>query len=162
MIKNKLIKSSCLLILFIIPLIIFALTGADCNKVVSGGNENIKPVLGTWKLYKQSGALCDVCPNETVQFFLDGAVWNTCPGAAVVMSRFNVLYGQIVYVDGGPTYNFTIGTDSVGNKNLEMDGVNVSRHLWYKFISSNDNNPPANQNGNKCPDCVNSSIFNKK
>ena len=149
------------IILLLFFIFIFAFAGTQCDKVVSGGKENLKPFLGKWRLYKQFGAFCDVCPNEIVQFFYDNSVWNTCPNSAIIASRYNVVIDQLIYVDNGPTYNYTFGTDSLGQRSLELVGVNVSRHLWYVFVSDNENIPILPENNNESQDFINSSVFKK-
>jgi len=107
-------------------LIFIMITGSDCENLI---NNNVVPqeILGNWKLIEQTGALQDICPNETVFFEASGNATLTCPNSNSIVRNYTVSNSILTYSQSGVSYSLSFP----GSDTLLMNGQNVSRSLLY-------------------------------
>jgi len=127
--------------------------GAECNKIINGGNGNLTDVVGNWILHSESGNLVDVCRDETIEFKTTGYADLTCPGSTPVTRKFTIQNNDLVWLDNNLTYTYQV-YNSGGNKVLDLTGQGVGRHLIYYSTSAMSPKVPVKE---KCNDCSNSS-----
>lgn len=126
--KNK-HKIKWVLILFIF--ISFSFLSADCEKVLVNNTNIPQEMVGNWLLIEQTGALQDICADETVTFESNGIATLTCPGSGSITRDFNVENNVLNYTETSISYNIEISTD---NQFLSLYGIDVSRNLTYQKI----------------------------
>lgn len=134
----------------IIPIVILTILtayGSNCDTSSSnGGNTVPQEILGNWKLIEQTGALQDICPNETVLFESSGNATLTCPNSNSITRTFTVSNNVLTYTQSGVSYGLQI----LNSGNLYLTGQNVSRNLEYQKITdsviniSPDSKPGSN------------------
>lgn len=122
-------------ILLFSVLIALPMTGSDCEKaLVSNGNVP-QQMVGNWKLVEQTGALFDICSDETINFQVNGVAVLTCPNSNSISRDFRVENDVLTYSQTSVAY--TIQT--LTNDSLYLLGQNVSRNLRYlKIITYNE------------------------
>lgn len=116
--------------------------------VISGSNcensteNNVIPqeILGNWKLIEQTGALQDICPNETVVYESSGIATLTCPNLNAITRNYNVSNSILTYTQSGIAYGLQILSDG----NLYLTGQNVSRNLLYQKVTDSVINDDLN------------------
>ncbi len=120
--------------LLLFSFIALPLTGSDCEKaLVSNGNVP-QQMLGNWKLVEQTGALIDICADETINFQVNGVAILTCPNSNSISRDFRVENDALTYTQ--TTVVYTIQT--LTNDSLYLLGQNVSRNLRYLKIITDD------------------------
>lgn len=127
--KNKFKYSSYLLI------VLFGLFNSGCNLLTDPGSTNPADLIGAWELYKQTGALQDVCPNEVLTLSADGTARLQCPNQQEITRNYNAVNGVLTYTQTGISFDFYVVTKST-SITLELYGKNVSRNLFYNKITS--------------------------
>ncbi|MDZ4710876.1 MAG: hypothetical protein SGI89_00960 [bacterium] len=129
-------KHKLLQVLIGLILISITITGSNCEKILTGSGEIPTEMIGNWKLVEQTGALQDICENETVNFRSTGLADLTCPGSTTISRNFTIQNTELTYTESSISYDFEFG-DS--NNSLIFYGKNVSRNLKYQKIPVADN-----------------------
>ena len=141
--KNKNMKNNYRLFLFkMYSVSIFAflvISGSNCENTT---DSNVIPqeILGNWKLIEQTGALQDICPNETVVFDASGVATLTCPNSNSITRNYGVSNSVLTYTQSGVAYGLQIQQ----NGNLYLTGQNVSRNLLYQKVTDSVVNTDLN------------------
>jgi hypothetical protein len=137
--------------------VLFGIFNAGCNLLNDPGSTSAADLIGTWELYKQTGALQDVCPNEILKLSADGTAKLQCPNQQEITRNYTAVNGVLTYTQTGVSFDFYVLTKSTSTT-LELYGKNVSRNLFYnKVIStqtkrgsgSGDNNFNSSENENQ-------------
>jgi len=128
-------------------LISLSLTGTDCEKALTGGSGSVpQEMLGNWKLVEQTGALIDICADETINFQSTGVAILTCPNSNPISRDFTVQNSVLTYTETSVAYSI----QTLTNDSLYLIGQNVSRNLRYLKIIADDavlkSDIPANLN----------------
>jgi len=118
--------------IFIISVTIF---NAGCNLITEPGSTNPSDLIGTWQLYKQTGALQDVCPDEILRLSSDGTAKLQCPGQQEITRNYSASNGVLTYTQTGVSFDFFVVTNS-STVTLELYGKNISRNLFYNKTDS--------------------------
>ncbi len=126
---NRIFKFFLISILIALPL-----TGSDCEKALVNNGNVPQQMLGNWKLVEQTGALIDICADETINFQVNGIAILTCPNSNSISRDFRVENDVLTYTQTSVAY--TIQT--LTNDSLYLLGQNVSRNLRYLKIITND------------------------
>lgn len=126
-------------------------SGSECNELT-----NQQPVpdalVGNWKLSLQTGALQDICPDETVNFQSSGIALLTCPNSQQVSREYSVSNNILNYTQTSIAYDVVFSNNQ---QTLELNGRNVSRNLTYirqsaaDAIFSNSNSAVSNHSSEK-------------
>ena len=126
----------------VIILVCMTAFGSDCeNSSNSNGNTIPQEILGNWKLIEQTGALQDICPNETVVYESSGIATLTCPNANSITRNFSVSNNVLTYTQSGISYGLQI----LDNGNLYLTGQSVSRNLLYQKVTDSVINNSINK-----------------
>lgn len=115
-------------------LIFLTTTGGDCEKILSGGNVPSE-MVGNWKLTEQTGALQDICPDETINFQSSGVAVLTCPNSTSVNRNFSVSNNVLTYTETSVSYQIQFLN---GNTDIQLYGQNISRNLKYHKVVTAD------------------------
>lgn len=126
-------------ILIALILISLSLSGSDCEKLIQNNEVIPQDLAGNWKLSEQTGALQDICPNETVNFQLNGVAQLTCPNSQTITRNFTVQDNSLKYTQTSVSYKI----QTLNNDTLYLLGQNVSRNLIYLKISADEMNVPG-------------------
>lgn len=118
----------------ILTLLIFSSTIVSCSLFQEQGSTNPSDLIGSWELYKQTGALQDVCPQERITFKIDSTATLQCPNKPVITRHYTAKKGVLVYKETGISFDFYIFSTSSETR-LELYGKNVSRNLFYYKIN---------------------------
>lgn len=111
------------------------LTGGDCAKVLEGVNGNVPAeMVGNWKLIEQTGALIDICADETINFQSTGIAILKCPNSESISRDFRVENNTLTYTQTSVAYTI----ETLTNDSLSLLGQNVSRNLRYLKIIADD------------------------
>lgn len=138
--KSLYIKKYRILITLI--LISLSFSGSDCEKILQNNESIPQELAGNWKLAEQTGALLDICPDETVNFQLTGVAQLTCPNSTTITRNFTVQDNSLKYTQSAVSYKIqTLNSDT-----LYLLGQNVSRNLRYLKISADEMNVPGDAN----------------
>ncbi len=127
-------KIELLRFLILLILISFAVTAGDCEKILDGGSIPSE-LVGNWVLIEQTGALQDICADETINFQSSGIAQLTCPNSGTRSRNFSVQNNILTYTETDVSYDIEFI-----NNNLNLYGRNVSRNLKYQRIIT-DNIP---------------------
>ncbi len=140
--KDKSMKGRVCLLLSAAALMYMMFSGSDCNELI---NQQSVPesLVGNWKLTLQTGALQDVCPEETANFQTSGTAVLTCPNSTSVSRSYSVSNNVLTYTETSISYDVVFSNN---NQTLELKGKNVSRNLTYTKQSSD---APAVSSGNE-------------
>jgi len=120
--------------LLLFSFIAISLTGSDCEKILENNGNVPQQMLGNWKLVEQTGALIDICADETINFQVNGVAILTCPNSNSISRDFRVENDALTYTQ--TTVVYTIQT--LTNDSLYLLGQNVSRNLRYLKIITDD------------------------
>ncbi|MEO8209884.1 MAG: hypothetical protein ABI840_04955 [bacterium] len=124
-------------ILLLIVVISLSLTGGDCEKVLQNNNSVVPgDIVGDWKLIEQTGALQDICDDETVNFGATGIAHLTCPNTTSITRIYTIDSNKLSYTQTSISYNFEFSQDLL---TLYMYGIGVSRNLKYQKIITGNN-----------------------
>ncbi len=135
--SQKLLRAvNYLLILFFCSLSILS-----CNLLQENGSTNPDDLIGSWELYKQTGALQDVCPQEHITFRIDSTAILQCPNKPAITRHYSAKNGVLVYKETGISFDFYIFS-TTSETRLELYGKNVSRNLFYYKINLVNLNEP--------------------
>ncbi|MBS1551210.1 MAG: hypothetical protein JST15_03960 [Bacteroidetes bacterium] len=126
-------------ILIALILISLSLSGSDCEKLIQNNEVIPQDLAGNWKLSEQTGALQDICPNETVNFQLNGVAQLTCPNSQTISRYYTVQDNSLKYTQTSVSYKI----QTLNNDTLYLLGQNVSRNLIYLKISADEMNVPG-------------------
>jgi hypothetical protein len=127
---NKKIKYSVYLLIAL-----FGIINSGCNLVNDPGSTNAADLIGVWELYKQTGALQDVCPNEILKLSSDGTAKLQCPNQTEISRNYTAVNGVLTYTQTGVSFDFYVVTKT-STTTLELYGKNVSRNLFYNKVIS--------------------------
>ncbi len=141
-------------ILIALILISLSFSGSDCEKLIQNNEVIPQELAGNWKLSEQSGALQDICPNETVNYQLTGVAQLTCPNSQTITRNYTVQDNTLKYTQTSVSYKI----QTLNNDTLYLLGQNVSRNLIYLKISADEMNVPGSSNN----DSFNSSEIKAK
>lgn len=125
-------------------LIFLSISGSECEKILQENGTIPQEIAGNWKLSLQTGALQDICQNETVNFQLTGVAQLTCPNSATITRNFTVLNNSLQYTQTSVSYKI----QTLNNDTLYLLGQNVSRNLLYLKISADEMNVPGDAKTN--------------
>ncbi|MBN1633437.1 MAG: hypothetical protein JW917_04650 [Ignavibacteria bacterium] len=114
---------------------LFCIFNSGCNLLTDPGSTNAADLIGVWELYKQTGALQDVCPNEILKLSSDGVAKLQCPNQTEIIRNYTAVNGVLTYTQTGVSFDFYVVTKA-STPTLELYGKNVSRNLFYNKISS--------------------------
>lgn len=128
------------LIIFL-ALMSLSLMGGDCAKILENTGTVPSEMVGNWKLVLQTGALQDICPEETINFQATGVAILTCPNSTAVERNFTVQNSIVTYAQSSVQYKVEFSNN---NNTLELYGINVSRNLFYNKIIT-DNIPESSE-----------------
>jgi hypothetical protein len=120
------------LVLFVFS--IFFISGCD-SSALNSGNTNPADLLGEWQLFKQTGALQDVCSGEVLKLLNDGVAKLQCPNQNEITRNYTASNGVLIYTQTGVSFNYNVVSGS-GQTTLELYGRNVSRNLFYSKITT--------------------------
>lgn len=124
--------------LIFLLLISFSVIAGDCEKTLSGGGGEVPAdLVGNWKLIEQTGALQDICNNETINFQSSGVAQLTCPNSTAISRNYSVQNNVLTYTETSVSYDIQFSNN---NSNLILNGRNISRNLKYEKIVT-DNVP---------------------
>lgn len=130
-------KINRLLKVFILIILIFiTTTGGDCEKILTGGGSVPSEMVGNWKLIEQTGALQDICTDETINFQSNGVAVLTCPNSTAINRNYSVSNNVLTYTETSVSYEIQFLNS---NSELLLLGSNVSRNLKYQKVITADN-----------------------
>lgn len=117
----------------------FAFMGTECEQLLNGGGStNPEDLIGRWQLVKQTGALQDICDNETLEFQNSATALLQCPQQTQITRSYTASSSGVLTYQTGVSYNYEVRTES-GTTKLDLIGRNVSRNLYYdKIITTED------------------------
>lgn len=117
----------------------FAFMGTECEQLLNGGGStDPQDLLGRWQLVRQTGALQDVCDNETLEFQNSTTALLQCPQQTQITRSYTASTSGVLTYQTGVSYNYEVRTES-GTTKLDLIGSNVSRNLYYdKIIATED------------------------
>ncbi|MDQ3021331.1 MAG: hypothetical protein M3R36_12290 [Bacteroidota bacterium] len=119
----------------LILLISLSLTGGNCEKILQNDPVVTGEIIGDWQLIEQTGALQDICDDETVNFSSTGIALLTCPNATSISRNYSIVNNELLYTQTTISYNIEFSQDFLV---LYMTGIGVSRNLTYqKIITGN-------------------------
>jgi len=123
----------------IISIFSFAFIGTECEQLLNGGGStNPEDLIGKWQLVKQTGALQDICDNETLEFQNSTTALLQCPQQTQITRSYTASTSGVLTYQTGISYNYEVRTES-GTTKLDLIGRNVSRNLYYdKIITTED------------------------
>ena len=114
---------------------LFGIINSGCNLVNDPGSTSAADLIGVWELYKQTGALQDVCPNEILKLSADGTAKLQCPNQTEISRNYTAVNGVLTYTQTGVSFDFYVVTKT-SSTTLELYGKNVSRNLFYNKVIS--------------------------
>lgn len=117
-------------------IVLFGVFNSGCNLVNDPGSTSAADLIGVWELYKQTGALQDVCPDEILKLSADGIAKLQCPNQTEISRNYMAVDGVLTYTQTGVSFDFYVVTKT-SSTTLELYGKNVSRNLFYNKVSSN-------------------------
>lgn len=135
--RNKLSYSLFLLLLL-------SFSTISCTLLQEHGSTNPCDLIGSWELYKQTGALQDVCPQERITFRFDSTAILQCPNKPSITRHYSAKNGVLSYTETGVSFDFYVFT-TTSETRLELYGKNVSRNLFYYKINIINSNEPEIQ-----------------
>lgn len=118
-------------------IITFAVIGASCDVLNNNGSTNPSDLIGSWQLYKQTGAQQDVCPDEVLKLQSDGTAKLKCPNQSEITRTYSATNGVLTYTETGVSFDFSVVTEN-GAIKLQLIGKNVERNLYYNKVTTVD------------------------
>ncbi|HEY3250661.1 MAG TPA: hypothetical protein VGK25_06040 [Ignavibacteria bacterium] len=119
---------------FVLLVISLSFIGSDCDKtIISGGTTG--DITGQWRLIYNAGTLNDICAGERVNFQSNGVANLTCPGNGQSIQRnYTVSGSTLTYTETNIQYRIV----TLNNTDLELEGINNERYLYYNRVTTND------------------------
>ncbi len=112
--------------LLVVVALSFSLTGAECEKILTGGAGD---VTGTWTLVKMEGNLQDVCLGETA-VFSGGTATLTCPNSSPVTKNYTFTNNVLTYTASGLKYDVSFSVVN-GIDKMMLRATGIERVLTY-------------------------------
>jgi len=132
--RINLIKTTFRTIL-LMAIISLSFIGSDCNKIIETLGGDTGELTGSWNLRYNGGTLNDICPGENANFQSNGIAVLTCPGNGQSINRNYTNSNYVLtYTETLTEYNIRKLTST----ELELEGVNNNRYLYYMRVTPND------------------------
>lgn len=156
--KAKIFKNKSRYLFLFLILISLSFLGSNCEKILNELNNNTTPgdILGSWKLVKQTGALQDICSDETVTYQSDNTALLKCPNQQQITRTYSISNDVLTYTETNVSYYYQV-TSNGGVSQLILEGKNINRNLTYNKITADN----INESNKEQKNTINSSEFNK-
>ncbi|MCX7833560.1 MAG: hypothetical protein N2490_05055 [Ignavibacteria bacterium] len=125
----------------ILSLVFLSISILSCSLFQEHGSTNPGDLIGSWELYRQTGALQDVCPQERITFRTDSIATLQCPNKPSITRHYSAKNGILTYKETGISFDFYI-FKTTSETRLELYGKNVSRNLFYYKVNLTNSTEP--------------------
>ena len=132
---NKILLKTTFRTILVMAFISLSFLGSDCNKIIETLGGDTGELTGTWQLIYNGGTLNDICPGENANFLTNGVAELSCPGNGQSISR---IYTNLNYVLTYTETNIQYNIKKLTTSELELEGANNNRYLYYTRVTSTD------------------------